>query len=104
MELFLYVSTIYVLYLSSFLINFILPLYLEAIGYAPLFIGFLIGVLGIVRVPLSPIAGLIADIIGRRSMLVLGSILSSLGIMLLLLKDFSVLILGRVLVGFSGFF
>jgi PPP family 3-phenylpropionic acid transporter len=103
-ELSLYISSIFILYLSSFLINFILPLYLEAIGYAPLLIGFLVGILGIVRVPLSPIAGLIADIIGRRSMLVLGSIFSSLGIMLFLLKDFSALILGRVLVGFFGVF
>ncbi|MGC9009455.1 MAG: MFS transporter [Sulfolobales archaeon] len=103
-ELSLYISSIFILYLSSFLINFILPLYLEAIGYAPLLIGFLVGILGIVRVPLSPTAGLIADIIGRRITLVLGSVFSSLGIMLLLLKDFSVLILGRVLVGFFGVF
>ncbi|HWQ16230.1 MAG TPA: MFS transporter [Sulfolobales archaeon] len=67
-------------------------------------IGFVIAVLSIVRIPLAPVSGMLADLMGRRRALALGSLLSALGVILLLSGDLGLIVLGRVLSGVFGVF
>ena len=54
LKLTMYLSILYILYFTSALLTPILPLYLKALELSPLFIGTVIGILGIVRIPFVP--------------------------------------------------
>jgi MFS family permease len=99
-----YLYALFVLYFAFSMLSPVLPLYLEAVGLSPLLVGVVIGVLGVVRIPLAPVAGALADVLGRKRVLLAGLVLSAAGTLLLLLKSVALLVAGRALVGVFGAF
>ena len=81
----------------------ILPLYAERFGASPLIIGLLLGIYSAVQCVCAPLLGKLSDRIGRRPVLLVSILGTSLGFLLMgFAKTLSLLFLARVIDGATG--
>ena len=81
----------------------VLPLYAERFGASPLVVGLLLAVYSLMSFLFAPVLGRLSDRIGRRPVLLVSILGSSLGFLLMgLAGSLSFLFLGRIIDGITG--
>ena len=81
----------------------VLPLYAEHFGASPLVIGLLLGVYSLMQSIFAPILGRLSDRIGRRPVLLLSLLGTSLGFLIMgLAQTLQLLFLARIIDGITG--
>ena len=81
----------------------VLPLYAERFGASPLVIGLLLGVYSAMQCLFAPILGKISDRVGRRPVLLLSIIGTSMGFLIMgLAHTLALLFVGRIIDGITG--
>ncbi len=81
----------------------VLPLYAERFGASPLVIGLLIGIYSAMQCIFTPILGKLSDRVGRRPVLLISILGTSLGFLLMgMAQGLPLLFLGRIIDGITG--
>jgi len=81
----------------------VLPLYAERFGASPLVIGMLLGVYSLMACIFAPVLGRLSDRIGRRPVLLVSLLGTSLGFLLMgIAETLPILFLGRIIDGITG--
>ncbi len=97
-------SALFICYLVSSSLVLIVPLYLKFLGFSTAMIGLLVSISSFARVPVAFFAGYLSDTVGRFKMLVIGCLLTSIGILMLIFPNLLLIIIGRILFGMFGAF
>ncbi|NPB00757.1 MAG: MFS transporter [Crenarchaeota archaeon] len=97
-------SALFICYLVSSALVLVIPLYLKILGFSTAMIGLVVSVSSFVRIPLAFFAGYLSDIVGRFRMLVIGCLLTSIGIFMLEIPYLITILIGRLIFGLFGAF
>lgn len=97
-------SALFVCYLVSSALVLVIPLYLKILNFSTAMIGLVVSISSFIRIPLAFFAGYLSDIVGRFRMLVIGCLLTSIGIFMLEFPYLITILIGRLIFGLFGAF
>ncbi|NPA23305.1 MAG: MFS transporter [Crenarchaeota archaeon] len=97
-------SALFICYLVSSALVLVIPLYLKVLDFSTVMIGLVVSVSSFVRIPLAFFAGYLSDIVGKFRMLVIGCLLTSIGIFMLEFPYLITIVIGRLIFGLFGAF